>query len=132
MRRAEATFPRMLSGAVLGLGMIGRHHARLLQDMPQVRFAGAVDPGGDRFGAVRDGALLYAGLDELLAAGPLDFAIVAVPTDEHVSAVRALSDAGVHVLVEKPLASTAAEAQAIIDAVRGAGLHGAVGHVERF
>ena len=47
---------RALRGAVLGLGMIGRHHARLLQASPDVDFAGAVDPGGDRFGAVHDPA----------------------------------------------------------------------------
>src|SRR3954447_8184087 len=132
MRRPEATFPRMLSGAVLGLGMIGRHHARLLQEMPQVAFAGAVDPGGDRFGALRDGATRFDSLDDLLAAGAPDFAIVAVPTEEHLAAVQALATAGVHVLVEKPLAATRAEADAIIDAVRAAGVHGAVGHVERF
>src|SRR3954468_121470 len=104
MRTPEATLPRMLSGAVLGLGMIGRHHARLLQELPQVRFAGAVDPGGDRFGALRDAADRYDTLEELLARDRPDFAIVAVPTEEHLSAVRALAGAGVHVLVEKPLA----------------------------
>jgi predicted dehydrogenase len=120
-----------LRGAVLGLGMIGRHHARILQSNPAMRLAGAVDPGGDRFGAVADPALVHDSLDALLAAGVPDFAVVAVPTEEHVGAARALADAGVHVLVEKPLAATADEAREIIDAIRGAGLHGAVGHVER-
>jgi predicted dehydrogenase len=122
-----------LRGAVLGLGMIGRHHARILQSNPAMRFAGAVDPGGDRFGAVGDPALVFADVEALLraAGGPPDFAVVAVPTEEHVAAVRPLVAAGVHVLVEKPLAATADEAREIIDLVRGAGLHGAVGHVER-
>src|SRR3954470_9535717 len=122
----------MLTGAVLGLGMIGRHHARLLQEMPQVRFAGAVDPGGDRFGALRDPSDRYDTLEDLLAAGRRDFAMVAVPTDEPLPAVRAPAAAGVPVLVEKPLAATREEADAIIAAVRDAGVHGAVGHVERF
>jgi predicted dehydrogenase len=121
-----------LRGAVLGLGMIGRHHARLLQASPRVAFAGAVDPGGDRFGAVRDPGLIFGSLDELLAARPIDFAIVAVPTEEHLHAVLELTGAGVHVLVEKPLAATAAEAHELIAAVEAAGVHGAVGHVERF
>jgi predicted dehydrogenase len=122
-----------LRGAVLGLGMMGRHHARILQSNPAMRFAGAVDPGGDRFGAVGDTALIFATVDELLAApgGPPDFAVVAVPTEEHLRAVRALAAAGVHVLVEKPLASTADEATELIGVVRDAGVHGAVGHVER-
>jgi predicted dehydrogenase len=113
--------------------MIGRHHARILQSHPSMRFAGAVDPGGDRFGAVHDPARVHATLPELLNGpeGPPDFAVVAVPTEEHVSAVRDLAAAGVHVLVEKPVAASADEAREIIELVRGAGLHGAVGHVER-
>jgi UDP-N-acetylglucosamine 3-dehydrogenase len=119
-----------LRGAVLGLGMIGRHHARLLQSMPDIRFAGAVDPAGDRFGATPAGSL-FGSIDELLASGAPDFAIVAVPTDEHLPAVRALAGAGVHVLVEKPLAATAEQARELIDVVATAGVHAAVGHVER-
>jgi len=122
-----------LRGAVLGLGMMGRHHARILQSNPAMRFAGAVDPGGDRFRAVGEAARVFATVDALLAApdGPPDFAVVAVPTEEHLPAVRALAGAGVHVLVEKPLAATAEEARELIDVVRAAGVHGAVGHVER-
>jgi predicted dehydrogenase len=123
----------VLRGAVLGLGMIGRHHARILQTHPAMRLAGAVDPAGDRHGAVRDPALVFDSIAALLGAadGPPDFAIVAVPTEEHLPAVRELTAAGVHVLVEKPLATDVAEARELIDAVRSAGLHGAVGHVER-
>src|SRR5919197_4118860 len=121
-----------LRGAVLGLGMIGRHHARLLQASPRVGFAGAVDPAGDRFGVVHDRALVYADLDALLREGAPDFAIVAVPTEEHVAVVRALAAEGVHVLVEKPLAASAAEGRALIEACHAAGIHAAVGHVERF
>jgi predicted dehydrogenase len=128
-----------LRGAVLGLGMIGRHHARILQTTPGVEFAGAVDPGGDRFRAVHDPQDLYTSLDDLLRGGsaegadtPLDFAVVAVPTEEHVACVERLAGEGVHVLVEKPLAATADEAREIIAAVERAGVRGAVGHVERY
>jgi predicted dehydrogenase len=112
--------------------MIGRHHARLLQTSSRIAFAGAVDPVGDRFGVVQDPELVYPSIDALLDAGPPDLAIVAVPTEEHVTAVRALAPAGVHVMVEKPLAATAAEARALIEACQAAGVRGAVGHVERF
>lgn len=121
-----------LSGAVVGLGMIGRHHARILQSSPQVRFAGAVDPGGDRFRAVGDPAQVFASLDDLLAAGAPDFAVIAVPTEEHLACVDRLADAGVHVLVEKPVAATSDEARDLIAAVERAGVRGAVGHVERY
>ena len=123
----SGTLPR---GAVLGLGMIGRHHARILQQSPLVDFAGAVDPGGDRFGVVADPALVLPDVDALLQRG-VDLAVVSVPTEEHLPAVRALAAAGVHVLVEKPLAATAQEADALIGAVRDGGVRGAVGHVER-
>ncbi len=91
-----------------------------------------MDPGGDSFGAVRDHSLMYATVDELVAAGPPDFAVVAVPTEEHLPIVRRLAEANVHVLVEKPLAATADEARELIDIVTGRGLLAAVGHVERF
>jgi predicted dehydrogenase len=122
-----------LRGAVLGLGMMGRHHARILQTHPALRLAGAVDPGGDRHGAVRDPALVVPSIAALLDGphAPPDFAIVAAPTEEHLPAVRELAAAGVHVLVEKPLAATTDEARELIDVVQAAGVHGAVGHVER-
>ncbi len=132
MGLVAADEPRVaLRGAVLGLGMIGRHHARLLQASPRVDFAGGVDPGGDRFGMVPDPALLHATVEELLAAGPVDFAIVATPTEEHLRAARELAAGGVSVLVEKPLAATAGEARELIAAVEAAGIRAAVGHVER-
>ncbi len=121
----------LLRGAVVGLGMIGRHHARILQSHPQIAFAGAVDPAGDRFHVVADPARVLGSLDELLAQPP-DFAIVAVPTEEHLPVVRTLAAAGINLLVEKPLAATSEEARELIATVRDAGVHAAVGHVERF
>lgn len=112
--------------------MIGRHHARTLQSSPRVKFAGAVDPAGDIHGAVREPELIFHSLAEMLDTGPPDFAIVAVPTEEHLPAVRVLVQHGVHVLVEKPLAATTAEAQEIASLCAAAGVRGAVGHVERF
>ncbi len=121
-----------MRGAVIGLGMMGRHHARLLQSMPQVDFAGAVDPGGDRFGVISDHALLHDTIEALLASGPApEFAVVAVPTEDHVGAVEQLASAGVSVLVEKPVAGSAEEARRIIALVAQHGVRGAVGHVER-
>ena len=124
---------RTLRGAVLGLGMIGRHHARILQASPRIAFAGGVDPGGDRFGVLRDPALRFDTVADLLASSDeqLDLAIVAVPTEEHLAAVAELAAAGVSVLVEKPLAATEADARAVMEHVERGGVSGAVGHVER-
>ena len=121
-----------LRGAVFGLGMIGRHHARLLQEMEGVAFAGAVDPGGDRFRVVREPGLMFGSTAGLLAAGPVDFAVVAVPTEEHLPVTRELAAAGVHLLIEKPLAASADEARAVAETCASAGVLAAVGHVERF
>lgn len=121
----------LLRGAVVGLGMMGRHHARILQTSGVTTFAGAVDPEGDRHGAVSDPAKVFPTIRMLLEHGRPDLAIVAVPTEEHLAAALELVAAGVHVLVEKPLAETPERARQLIDAVRSAGVHGAVGHVER-
>src|SRR3954453_4986261 len=80
-----------VKGAVLGLGMIGRHHARLQQTSPDVDFVGAVDPGGDRFGAVTDPEKIFPSIEALLDHEKPDFAIVAVPTEEHLAAARILA-----------------------------------------
>ena len=120
-----------LRGAVLGLGMMGRHHARLLQGTPGVVFAGAVDPEGDRYGAVADAALVFSSIDALMPAARPDFVVVAVPTEDHVETVRALASAGVHLLIEKPLAATVEEAREIIGLCGSAGVRAAVGFVER-
>lgn len=119
-------------GAVIGLGMIGRHHARLLQSSDRVQFAGAVDPGGDRYRAVHDPKLVFASAEALLDAGDLDFAIVAVPTDLHLPLAQTLAAAGVAMLIEKPLASSSQAAKEIVELCARAGVPGAVGHVERF
>src|SRR5438874_1810589 len=128
---ASNATPR-LRGAVFGLGMIGRHHARLLQQMDGVEFAGAVDPGGDRFGVVHDPSRIFGSAAKLLASRSLDFAVVAVPTEEHLPVTRELAAAGIHLLIEKPMAATADEARAIAETCASAGVRAAVGHVERF
>jgi UDP-N-acetylglucosamine 3-dehydrogenase len=120
-------------GAVIGLGMIGRHHARLLQSSDRVEFAGAVDPGGDRHRAVHDPALVFSSTEGLLGAtGDVDFAIVAVPTELHLPVAELLAEAGVAMLIEKPLASSSQAARQILQLCTDAGVAGAVGHVERF
>ena len=117
---------------MIGLGMIGRHHARLLQSSDRVEFAGAVDPGGDRYRSVHESRLLFETVAELLSRGPLDFAIVAVPTASHVTVVEELAEAGVSMLIEKPLAATSEAARRIVEICAAAGVSGCVGHVERF
>jgi UDP-N-acetylglucosamine 3-dehydrogenase len=115
---------------LIGLGQMGRHHARILSDSPDVEFVGAVDPIGDRHHALKGGAL-FSNVDELLDRG-LDAAIVAVPTAHHRDIALELAARGVATLVEKPLADTVTAADEIRRAFDERELLGAVGHVERF
>lgn len=115
---------------LVGLGMMGRHHARLLQQIEGIAFAGAVDPTGDRHGALPGGPL-FDGLDQLLATG-IDAAVIAVPTASHEEVALRLADEGVPILVEKPLAADVESAVRIERAFNERGLLGCVGHVERF
>jgi predicted dehydrogenase len=111
--------------------MMGRHHARVLANLPDVELVCVVDPAGDRFGVVTGGAHVVNTVDELLELG-LDLCTVATPTADHEPVGIALAAAGVATLIEKPLAADAAGGRRLLDAFRSAGVVSAVGHVERY
>lgn len=119
-----------LRAGLIGLGSMGRHHARVLRAIDGVELVGLVDPGGDPHG-VAGATPLYAEVEELVAAG-VDYAVVAAPTSLHESLALELAEAGVHALVEKPIAPDAASAVRIAEAFESKGLVGAVGHIERY
>ena len=119
-----------LRAGLIGLGVMGRHHRRILSDLAEVDFVGVADPVGDPRGEVPADAL-FASIDDLLAAG-VDYCVVAVPTAMHVDVGLQLAAAGVHALIEKPLAMNSAEAVQLANAFTAQGLLGAVGHVERY
>jgi len=119
-----------LRAGLIGLGMMGRHHARVLKSLPGVRLVAVADPGGDAHGAAA-GFDVGLSVQHLIDAG-LDYAVVAVPTSLHEEIGLALADAGIHALIEKPLAGTAEEAARLADAFARNGLVGAVGHIERY
>jgi UDP-N-acetylglucosamine 3-dehydrogenase len=115
---------------LLGVGQMGRHHARVLRELPGVDLVGIADPGGDPHGVA--GVLqVLPDIDALIDTG-IDMAVVAVPTAFHEAAALKLAAAGVHTLVEKPIAHSVEAGQRMVDAFRTAGLVGAVGHIERF
>ena len=115
-----------LRAGLLGLGSMGRNHARVLADLEGVHFVGVVDPGG-----VQAKGEVLTSLDELLERG-IDYCVVAVPTAAHEEVGLRLAESGVHALIEKPLAQDVASARSLADAFEKAGLVGAVGHIERF
>jgi predicted dehydrogenase len=119
-----------IRGSVFGLGSVGRHHARILESSPRVELVGAVEVNGADAGL--DGDRIYRTWEQLRARGEVDFAVVALPTALHHQTAVALAAEGIHILVEKPLALSRREANAIVEACRDAKVHGAVAHVERY
>lgn len=119
-----------LRAGLLGVGMMGRHHARVLREIEGVQLVAIADPAGDPH-AVAAGLPVLPDVDALIEAG-IDIAVVAVPTRYHEDAALKLAAAGVHTMVEKPIADSLDAGQRMVDAFASAGLIGAVGHIERF
>jgi predicted dehydrogenase len=115
---------------VAGLGYMGRNHARVLARMEGIAFAGGADPAGDVHRAL-GGFPLYPSLEDLIDAG-IDGVILATPAEEHEKGAIRLAEAGIHTLVEKPVAKDLDGAIAMRDAFANTGLVCAVGHIERF
>jgi predicted dehydrogenase len=124
---------------VIGVGTFGRNHARVYhqlagEGMP-VRLVGVVDPDTARADAiVREFACRSFGSIEQLVTthSEVQAASVAVPTSHHLNAARQLMEAGIDVLIEKPLAASLAEADELIRLAQRLGRIGQVGHLERF
>ncbi|MST50038.1 Gfo/Idh/MocA family protein [Mobiluncus porci] len=114
---------------VIGIGSMGRHHVRNVRETPGETLVALADPAGDKFGVAGDMEVL-PDVEALIAAG-IEAAIVAVPTEFHKDIALQLAAAGVHALIEKPLASTLEDGEAIVAAYRDANLIGATGYVER-
>ncbi|MBF0697212.1 Gfo/Idh/MocA family protein [Actinomyces bowdenii] len=125
----KGTAEAPLRVGLIGLGSMGRHHARVIRATEGMELVAVADPGGDRFGVAGDLPVL-GGIEELIDAG-LDAAMVAVPTVYHEQVALALAEAGVHTMVEKPIAHDAAAGRRVAQAFASRGLVGAVGYVER-
>ena len=118
--------------AVIGVGHMGRHHARVYNDLPEARLVAIVDRDLPRARehAATYGVAALASLEEL--PSEVRAASVAAPTTAHLAVCEALIARGIHVLVEKPIAASVVEARRMADAARRAGVVLSVGHTERF
>ena len=118
---------------VAGAGVMGRNHARVLSELRDVELTTIFDPDAVTAEGVAEayGATAVTTAQAFVAAG-LDAAVIATPNRFHAELGVALLNAGVHVLVEKPIAATTADAQAMIDAAKANNRVLMVGHVERF
>jgi UDP-N-acetylglucosamine 3-dehydrogenase len=118
---------------VIGAGTMGSNHARVLAGLPDAELIGIVDPLAEQRARAIEfvGCRAFASLDELIAEG-VDAVTVAAPTHLHHEISLACIARNIHVLVEKPIASTVEEGNEIVAAARRAGVTLMVGHVERF
>src|ERR1700752_234176 len=118
---------------VIGAGVMGTNHARVLGGLPNTTMVGIVDPLPEhRVRATEHaGCRAFETLEQLVAEG-VDAVTIAAPTHLHRDIALACIQRGIHVLAEKPIASTVAEGRDIIAAARRAGVTLMVGHVERF
>src|SRR5215472_14278249 len=133
LQAAKANAGRAIRVGVVGVGVMGSNHARVLAEFPGVALAGVAD--ADRKQAHSVGSTLgcpaLGSIEELLDRD-VDAVSIAAPTHLHRDIALACIARGVHVLVEKPIASTVVEGEDIIRAVRCAGVTLMIGHVERF
>ena len=118
--------------AVVGVGYLGRHHARILSSLPGARLTAVVDTNAARAHevAAASGTRPLTDFRDLL--GNVDAVTLAVPTDLHREIALPFLTAGVHVLVEKPMARSLAEADDMIQTAAKTGAILAVGQTERF
>lgn len=123
---------KRLRVGVIGVGHLGQHHARLYATLPDAILAGVTDSNPDRARMVGERHRVPAYSDRAELLGRVDAVSVAVPTSAHHEVVKACLEAGVHVLVEKPIAVTPAEARELVELARQRRLALQVGHVERF
>ena len=116
---AKAEAKRPLRLGVIGAGVMGSNHARVLAGLPDTALIGVVDPLPAHRARATElaGCRTFATLDELIAEG-VDAVTIAAPTHLHHEVALACIARGIHVLVEKPIASSVEEGQDIVDAAR--------------
>jgi len=133
MQAAVASAERPLRVGVVGVGVMGSNHARVFAGLPGTELVGVADPDRKQaeFVARALGCVAVADVDKLLDRD-VDAITVAAPTHLHRDIALNCIARGIHVLVEKPIASSVEEGREIISAARRAGVTLMVGHVERF
>jgi predicted dehydrogenase len=118
--------------AVIGVGALGRHHARILSELPDAEVVGIVDVNEARAREVASAVGVPWAISAADLPWPVDAVTVAVPTGSHLTVAMPFLERGVAVLVEKPMARDAAEAGRMIGAAAKSGAVFGVGHTERY
>jgi predicted dehydrogenase len=118
--------------AVIGVGHLGRHHARVLASHPDVSLVAVVDTDPARAAEIAQAHATRACADIAEVSGGVDAVVVATPTQTHHAIAAPLLDRGIHVLVEKPMTRSLAEADDLIATAVARGVMLGVGHIEHF
>ncbi|HVW03411.1 MAG TPA: Gfo/Idh/MocA family oxidoreductase [Vicinamibacterales bacterium] len=122
----------LLRVGVVGVGHLGRHHARILSSLPGAALVAAVDLEKERAQAAVAGTTAEALTDYRALFDRADAVTIAVPTVDHLRVASAFLERGIHVLVEKPMTASLAEADEMLRVAERSGAILAVGHTERF
>jgi UDP-N-acetylglucosamine 3-dehydrogenase len=120
--------------AVIGVGAMGRNHARVYTEIPQVELVGVADADARQAEAVgrRFNVRAYTDYEQLLDEQKPEAVTIAVPTTYHCDVACRVLARGIPVLIEKPIAFSVAEGQRIIDTAQQRGVPLMIGHIERF
>jgi predicted dehydrogenase len=118
--------------AVIGVGHLGKHHARILSALPGVELVAVVDTNQPRAREIAAVSRTKAAFDSREVLGRVDAVTIAVPTELHHTIALPFLESGAAVLVEKPMAASLADADDMIAAAAGSGAILAVGQTERF
>ncbi len=129
-----APFPSAgpLRTAVVGVGYLGRFHAQKYAEAEGSQLVGVVDASADTAHKVGDELGVPGHTDHLALLGKVDAVSIAVPTPLHFEVASTFLKQGVHVLVEKPITTTVAEAEMLVALAAAKGCVLQVGHLERF
>lgn len=118
--------------AVIGVGHLGRHHARILSTLEGAQLVAVVDTAAERAADVAGATGVRALTDFRELFGQVDAVTVAVPTELHRDVALPFLERGIAVLVEKPMARSLEEADELVEAARASGATLGVGHTERY
>jgi predicted dehydrogenase len=120
----------MLRVGVIGLGVMGKNHVRVLSSLEGVQLVAVVDKYIDK-SSIALNVPIFNTIEELINIG-VDYCVVAVPTELHEEVAIKLAENKIHALIEKPLSINKESSLRIISSFNANGVIGAVGHIERY
>ncbi len=118
--------------AVVGVGYLGKFHAQIYARMPNVELVGVMDTDQQQAQAIAKQCQCQVFTDTQQLLDKINAVSIVVPTIAHLEVARPFLDAGIHMLLEKPIAVNQTEGQAIIDLATQSGAILQIGHLERF